>query len=182
MSDSPAQPKADARRAELAERIADHLLSEGLSAASLRQLAQAAGLSDRMLIYYFGTRDEAIAAGLEIAAGRLAADLAAAMSPQPLRPEALIDHLAAFVLSDAQAPVMTLWLEIVAQAARREAPYAAMAPVIARSFLEWASAQLDVPPARRQVEALGVLAKLDGLVLLKAAGLDVTPAQRRSAS
>ena len=46
------------RREAAIERMADHLLAEGLGAATLRPLAAAAGTSDRMLLYYFTDKDE----------------------------------------------------------------------------------------------------------------------------
>jgi len=42
--------RTDRRQAAL-ERMADHLLREGMTGASLRPLAAAAGTSDRMLLY-----------------------------------------------------------------------------------------------------------------------------------
>jgi AcrR family transcriptional regulator len=174
MSSDPVSDKVGARRADLAEKIADHLLREGLSAATLRPLATAAGLSDRMLIYYFKTRDAAIAAGLQRAAARLAERLTAASAPRALPAEALVDRLTPFILDDAQAPIMTLWLEIAARAARGEAPYTEIAPAIAAGFLDWVKQQLDAPDEAVDAQALAVLARLDGLALLKAAGLKVS--------
>jgi AcrR family transcriptional regulator len=182
MSEDRSSGKAAARRAELAEKIADHLLGEGLSAATLRPIARAAGLSDRMLIYYFETRDAAIAAGLERAAARLADRLDGAAAPGPLPSDALVRHLAPFILDPAQGPVMKLWLEIAARAARGEQPYAGIAPMIAGRFLEWVTRQLDAPEDVRDGEALAVLAQLDGMALLHAAGLDLSAAQRRQTS
>ena len=46
------------RREAAIERMADHVLSEGLAAGTLRPLAAAAGTSDRMLLYYFADKDE----------------------------------------------------------------------------------------------------------------------------
>ncbi|MFN9375915.1 MAG: hypothetical protein ACK564_02585 [Novosphingobium sp.] len=40
----------DAQREAVIERLAGHLLAHGLARTSLRQLAQAAGVSDRMLL------------------------------------------------------------------------------------------------------------------------------------
>jgi AcrR family transcriptional regulator len=182
MNDGQAPHKAQARRDELAERIADHLLENGLGAATLRPIARAAGLSDRMLIYYFETRDAAVAAGLECAAGRLKDRLATAQAPHPLPAQALVDHLAPFILHTDQAPVMTLWLEIAGRAARGEAPYSAIAPSIAAGFLDWIRGQLDAPTATLEAEALSVLARLDGMALLQAAGLDLSAAQRLTRS
>ena len=67
------------RREAAIERMADHLLLEGMSAASLRPLAAAAGTSDRMLLYYFADKDELVAATLDRVAARLTAMLDAAI-------------------------------------------------------------------------------------------------------
>ena len=44
------------RQALLAD-LAEHVLKNGLNNASLRPMAKAAGTSDRMLIYHFGSKD-----------------------------------------------------------------------------------------------------------------------------
>ena len=54
----------DERREAAIERMADHVLAEGLAAATLRPLAAAAGTSDRMLLYYFADKDELLTATL----------------------------------------------------------------------------------------------------------------------
>ncbi|MCB0035085.1 MAG: helix-turn-helix transcriptional regulator, partial [Anaerolineales bacterium] len=49
--------KAEIKKQLAVERIANHLLAEGLNKTGLRLLAEVAGTSDRMLIYYFGSKD-----------------------------------------------------------------------------------------------------------------------------
>ena len=56
--------------------LAEHLLATGLSQTSLRQLARAAGVSDRMLPYYFPDKSAVISAAIERVAGSLASALA----------------------------------------------------------------------------------------------------------
>ncbi len=59
------------RREEIIELIADHLLAEGLGAATLRPMAEAAGTSDRMLLYYFADKGELLTATLTRVAARM---------------------------------------------------------------------------------------------------------------
>ena len=61
----------DEQRRHVIERVAEHLLRTGLAEASLRQLAAAAGVSDRMLLYYFDDKTEVMSAAM----GRIAADM-----------------------------------------------------------------------------------------------------------
>src|SRR6202034_1512844 len=66
--------RSDRRQAAI-ERMADHLLLEGLGAATLRPLAAAAGTSDRMLLYYFADKDDLLSATLHRLAARMTAQL-----------------------------------------------------------------------------------------------------------
>jgi AcrR family transcriptional regulator len=52
------------KRVELLERIVDYVMANGLSDLSLRPLADAVGSSPRVLLYYFGSKEELIAAVL----------------------------------------------------------------------------------------------------------------------
>ena len=52
-----ATEKGRRQRAHALEQVIAYLLSEGLEETGLRRLAQAAGTSDRMLIYYFGSKE-----------------------------------------------------------------------------------------------------------------------------
>jgi AcrR family transcriptional regulator len=65
------------RKTEQRERVlallAEHLLQTGLAKTSLRQLAAAAEVSDRMLIYYFGSKAEVLSATTELLAARIVA-------------------------------------------------------------------------------------------------------------
>src|SRR5580692_2489526 len=74
------------RREAAIERMADHVLSEGLGAATLRPLAAAAGTSDRMLLYYFADKDELLTATLDRIAKRMIEQLDGAVPVEPRRP------------------------------------------------------------------------------------------------
>jgi AcrR family transcriptional regulator len=51
-----------ARREQLLERIVDYVCEHGLAGLALRPLAKAVGSSPRVLLYYFGSKDELIVA------------------------------------------------------------------------------------------------------------------------
>lgn len=58
------RPADPAKRRELLERVRGYVLRNGLPGLSLRPLAQALGTSDRMLLYYFGTKERMLAEAL----------------------------------------------------------------------------------------------------------------------
>lgn len=49
------------RREELLDAVTDHVVDHGLIGLTLRPVAAAVGTSDRMLVYYFGSRDGLVA-------------------------------------------------------------------------------------------------------------------------
>lgn len=164
--------KSDDRRAAILDRLADHVLAEGLAASSLRPLAQAAGLSDRMLLYYFKDKAEVMAATLEVIAGRLVIVLnGAARAPQPLA--RVLADLPATLLADAVWPYMCLWLDVASLSARGDPFYRAVGERLGRGFLDWGAAQLDsASPEARVTEAATLLVAMEGMVLLKSIGME----------
>lgn len=165
--------KSDERRSAILDQLADYVLAEGLAAASLRPLAGAAGLSDRMLLYYFKDKQEVIAAVLERIAARLTSLLNAAVHPEPLPFEELRRRLPRLVLADALWPYLRLWLEIAALAARNDPVFRAVGEQIARGFLLWAEGQLDsATPAERRTDAVRLMIQIEGMALLKSVGLE----------
>ncbi|MFF3637313.1 TetR/AcrR family transcriptional regulator [Streptomyces sp. NPDC002250] len=58
------RPPDTARRRDLLDQVRDYVLRNGLANLSLRPLARALGTSDRMLLYYFGTKERMVAEAL----------------------------------------------------------------------------------------------------------------------
>lgn len=159
----------DDQRQRVIEALAAHLLRTGLSRASLRQLAAAAAVSDRMLLYYFTDKTEVLALALERVAGEMAARLAEVLPPEPrLSRAALTARAARLVVDDAFSPYMRLWIEAVAAAARGEAPFTDIAGQITAGFLAWLEVRLDPATTPDPAgSAAVILALLDGLALLE---------------
>ncbi len=156
---------ADTHRAQLLPRLAEHMLRHGLPGASLRPLAKAAGTSDRMLIYHFGTKAGLTAAVLEHIAAGLEARLPRS-DGRRLPFEAVFDELSEAFRDPALAPYHALWVELVAAAIRDPETYRPIAGRIADRFHAWIAARLDGGPG----EAFRLLALLDGYALLRLAG------------
>ena len=163
----------DARRAEIIERLTDHVLAEGLSASSLRPLAKAAGTSDRMLLYYFKDKSEIITAVLQLISARLVSMLAERAAPQPMPIDDLRRQFAGILFVDELWPYMRVWLEVASKAAMGDAYYRAVGEQIGRGFLEWGKAQLKSDnDAQRDIDAAKLLVSIEGMLVLKSLGLD----------
>jgi AcrR family transcriptional regulator len=167
--------KAELKRERIIEAVAEHLLAHGLAGASLRPLAQAAGTSDRMLLYYFRDRDELIAAALAYVAGRLAMELSALSAPTPRPVDVLEQELTGIVLREAFWPFMRVWLDIASAAARGDGGAGEIGRQIALGFEAWIAARLDcAEPVERAAEARRILRAVEGAVVLQAVGLAPT--------
>jgi len=148
-----------------------HLLANGLSQTSVRPMAAAAGISDRMLLYYFRDKADVLRCVIGRIADGFAEGLDAALPATPMPPEALLAAASRLVRSPAMQPSMRLWLDIAAAAARQQPPFPDIAQRILDQFMTWLEARIDCPPGpqRRQQAAL-LLAVIDGLALFDMAG------------
>ena len=165
--------KAADRRAAIIDTLADHMLEHGLAASSLRALAKAAGTSDRMLLYYFADKSDLVAAALARIAERIVAFMEAQGPRAPRDVETVRREVAAIVLSPDLWPYMRIWLEMATLSAHGDPLFRSVGEAIGRGFLAWGMAQIDAPDeAARTRDAARLLASIEGLVLLKALGLD----------
>jgi AcrR family transcriptional regulator len=157
----------DKKRAEALGHIARHLLDAGLPGASLRTLAASAGVSDRMLLYYFADKNELLTAALGALAMEMALVLDSSVPTAPKRSfEVLLREIRLAMQGPVLRPYMRLWLEIAARAARNEPPYHRVAGIIADGFAGWIAARLDAVSTR---ECALLLAAVEGLAVLDGA-------------
>jgi AcrR family transcriptional regulator len=162
---------ADDRRTELLDAMADHMLVAGLAGSSLRPLARAAGTSDRMLLYYFPTKDALIAATLTHVAQRMAGMLAATVGEVQLAAPQLLPLLAEQTLHPRFRPYLALFLEVASRAARGDTLCRTVGAEVAEGFLDWIGGQLDAPPERLRADALAILTEIEGRVVLECFGV-----------
>ena len=105
------------QRRRVTEQLAGHLLATGLSRTSVRQLAAAAGVSDRMLLYYFKDKAEALSEAMAQVTGQLGQQLEASVTAgERLAPERLLAEAAQMVTGAEVRPFMALWMEVNAAA------------------------------------------------------------------
>jgi AcrR family transcriptional regulator len=164
------------RRRELVERAADHLLEQGLITVTLRDLAIAAGVSPRMLVHHFGSRDALIARALGEARSRQRAAFEDRMAPQPGRPypDVLADAWRWFSTDEAQ-PYLRLFGRLHGAAQDPASPYAEFAR---RSIVDWLPvvetgfASDGIPPATARELATLTVAVVRGLLQDASAGGD----------
>ena len=160
--------KQQRKRTELAGRIAAYLLQHGLTDSGLRTLARAAGTSDRMLIYYFQTKEHTITAALSQLVGALTEQLDALVPERNVSGKTLLTRLNAASEDAALRPIFQLWFELVGRAMRDEQPYREIAEALAGEWLTWIESKLPSrgDPGANRDRALELLAQVEGRIML----------------
>lgn len=116
-------------------RAADHLLERGQVVISLRNLAAAVGVSPRMLVHHFGSREELVSSALHEARSRQREAFEARLAPQPGRPypQVLTDAWRWFGTDEAE-PYLRLFGQLHALAGVPDSPHA---DFLRESVVDW---------------------------------------------
>ncbi len=142
-------------------------LDDGLSQLTFGRLARKLGISDRVIVYYFPTKDDLIGEVIMAMAVRLQESLAAAFS----RPAT--DHRAlaaaawpALATPDADR-IFALFFEANGLAAVGRAPYASLVPALVGAWIDWAQDFVEGSDEYRRDQAEAAIVLVDGLLLLR---------------
>lgn len=158
-------------KTQLLTDMGTHVLAHGLNTASLRPLAEAAGTSDRMLIYHFGSKDALIAALLRHLAQDLAAKLGAALPPVAFESQgALLEALVAITRSEVGMPYMRVWLDILSAAMNGSALHRETGRVMLEGYFDWLKARLPEATPDPDLAARQIMLLIEGTHVLDAAG------------
>jgi AcrR family transcriptional regulator len=161
--------KVTVKKEQIIQRVTQDMIERGLSDVGLRTLAKVAGTSDRMLIYYFETKDALIAEALHAIAENLAMQFDALLGQHQRSAKTLLTELLQLSNSPHFMLVIRLWFEAVGLAARGQEPYATNASAIANNWLQWIQSRLENP---QKDQAMALFAELEGRLMIKLIGLD----------
>jgi AcrR family transcriptional regulator len=153
----------------------------GLSRLTFGRIAKRLDISDRIIVYYFPTKDDLIGEVLHAMGVELQATLAPAFTT-PVADHVEMLHTAWPILARPEAdPVFALFFEAGGLAATGREPFRTLVPQLVEAWIEWAAAFIRGTPARRRAEAEAAIAVLDGLLLLRQlAGPEVAERAARS--
>ncbi len=125
------RPPDDQRRADLLNGLIDAYADGGIGGRSLREVAEVVGTSHRMLLHYFGSRDELLLAIVEEIERRQTAQL----DDLPHEPAAAIEATWAALHRPELRPFERLFFECYSRAAQGEEPFARMLPAAVDGWL-----------------------------------------------
>lgn len=162
------------QRSSITQILCGYVLENGLSETSVRQLAKAAGVSDRMLLYYFEDKFDVLATVMQTIASTFTDFLNQALpnkGPQTLAQ--IFEEVATLNSAPDVQPFMSLWIETIASASRGAEPYKSAAMQIGAGFLNWIETRLP-PGEDAPAKAAMVLTMIEGLAVMNACADETT--------
>lgn len=157
--------KDDILRGALATALAD-----GLSRLTFGRVARRLGISDRVVVYYFPTKDDLVGQVLVAMGLELQQTLAPAFT-SPARDYVEILRLAWPLLAQPEAdPMFALYFEANGLAASGREPYRSLIPQLVEGWIAWVAELIQGATEQRRTEAETVIAVIDGLLLLRLLG------------
>lgn len=153
----------------------------GLSQVTFGRVAKQLGISDRIVVYYFPTKDDLVGDVLVSMGVQLQQTLAPAFTT-PVRDHLELARAAWPVLAHPDADrIFALFFEANGLAAIGRTPYDTLVPQLVEAWIDWAATLVEGAPARRRTEAATAIALIDGVLLLRhlAGPADADRAARR---
>jgi AcrR family transcriptional regulator len=160
--------KVTIKKAQIIQQITHYFINYGLADIGLRKLAAIADTSDRMLIYYFDTKEALIGEVLHSIAAGFVGQLDLLLGQHKRSGGVLLNELLALSSTPPFSAVIQLWFEVVGLAARGQEPFAASATAIANNWLGWIESRLADPQPN---QAIALLVELEGRLLLNLLGV-----------
>ncbi|MFD8214977.1 TetR/AcrR family transcriptional regulator [Streptomyces sp. NPDC059697] len=167
------RPPDPAKRRDLLDQVREYMIRNGLADLSLRPLARALSTSDRMLLYYFGTKERMVAEALALDERRpllrARSLLGAAGAPRdPAGLRGFLEEVWQQYSDPDLRAALPLYLEIMVTGLLRPDRYG---PVMRDTLTEWKGLftsvfrEMGLPEARACTEAVLLLDASFGLVV-----------------
>ena len=142
-------------------------LDDGLSRLTYGSVSRRLGISDRVIVYYFPTKDDLIVAVLAAIGATLQAALGAALSSLARDHLEFVAEVWPSLARPDVDPAMAAFFEASGLAAAGVEPYRSLAGSLVEGWVSWAEHAITGSPQHRRSEAASAIAVLDGLLLLR---------------
>lgn len=143
-------------------------LEGGLSALTFGRVAEHLGSSDRMVVYYFPTKTDLVAAVVAELGTELQQLLGVAFGDEPATPDQLVKAAWPVLSSKRGDRIFAVFFEMIGLASSGLEPYASLTTSFMHSWADWLADRVKGSrPAVRRQRALGVMARVDGLLMLR---------------
>jgi AcrR family transcriptional regulator len=140
---------------------------DGLSRLTFGRVAKRLGISDRIVVYYFPTKDHLVGEVLVAMGTALQETLAPTFAAKVADHVELLRSAWPILAHPDADPVFALFFEAAGLAATGREPYRSLVPQLVEAWIVWASEFIRGTPGRRRAEAETAIATIDGLLLLR---------------
>jgi len=141
--------------------------ADGLSQLTFGRVARQLGISDRVVVYYFPSKEDLVGEVLVSVGIQLQQALEPAFGSPATDHLALVRAAWPIMAGAGAGAVFALFLEANGLAAAGREPYRTLVPQLVEAWIDWAAEHLDGTPTQRRTEAETAIALLDGLLLLR---------------
>ena len=163
--------KSEATKQKHLQAIMAFVLKHGIADASLRPLAKAAGTSDRMLIYHFGSKDGRITELLIALASEFTENLDQALPEVRMTSQrALLNSVLAVVRDPKVKPYIRLWQEVTTMASLGNPASIATGRDIVQGFVDWLARRMPEDVSSPEAAAQAMLTVIEGVHVMDAVG------------
>ncbi len=153
---------------DLVAAAVEAVTEEGLSQLSFGRLAKRLEISDRMVVYYFPTKEDLLVEVLSALSAELQHLLEKAFGDQRLSVEELGRRAWPVLTTKAADRIFSVFFELSGLAAAGIEPYKSFAPAVMKEWVDSLVPHIDGSnPELRRRRALGMVAQIDGLLLLR---------------
>lgn len=155
-------------RDEVVEAAASIALRDGMAKLTYRRVAEDLGISDRMVVYYLPSKEDLVLAAVEALSVRMQTILEQAFGDDRRSPDELLKMAWPVLTKKSADQIFALFLEVVGLSAAKVEPYDRISRSILDGWIRWLSDRIEARTERdRRRGALGVIARVDGLLLLR---------------
>ncbi len=158
----------DKKKIYLKEKISQFLLSNGVRDSSLRNIADACGTSDRMLLHYFSNKEEIMSETLLLITENFI-DILKATGDKKFSLKEMIDFVKSIINENTVRPYINLFLELISLAGAKIDPYFRTAQRMGKIFYSWIENTLHFTNEENKDEIISyAFILIEGIVVLNA--------------
>ena len=143
------------------------VLEDGVGALTFGRVAKVLGISDRMVVYYFASKEVLVTEVVAVMGLEMQSLLEKAFGDSMTSEEMM--RVAWPVLSNSKVDsLMAVFFEVVGLASARKQPFVTLSAGLIESWVDWITDRVEGESvALRRKSALSIVARIDGLLMIR---------------